>query len=273
MKKSTVTVCVVNYKTLDLTRLCLRSIRKYTKHPYKVLVIDNDSQDESTEYLKSLPWIQFVERKDKTNDSSGGHAHAAALDMGLELCDTAYFMAMHSDTFVHKPGWLGEMMRYFRENPKTACVGGGKCELTPSWSVWLKKLTDFKTFKRKLFCVPDPLGMHRYYNRTVCSIYQTEVLKKEDLSFLMDRDRGLTVGKKLYFEIEDRGYPTVELSDRVMKRYLWHLAHATQVVNAAEYNLRNRTLRKTRQRLDNMINSEQVRCIMADTSLDEKEIV
>ncbi|MBC8394401.1 MAG: glycosyltransferase family 2 protein [Deltaproteobacteria bacterium] len=268
MDKNTVTICVVNYKTLDLTRLCLRSIRKYTKRPYKVLVVDNDSQDESTEYLKGLNWIRFVERNDKTNDSSGGYAHAAALDMGLELCDTEYFMAMHSDTFVHKGGWLGELMRYFENDPKAACVGGGKCELSSAWSVWLKKLTDFKTLKRKLLRVPDPIGMYRYYNRTVCSIYRTSILKKENLSFLLDRDKGLTVGKKLYFELVDRGYPTVELPDRVMKRNLWHLAHATQVLNADEYNLRDRTLWKTRRMLDKIMNSEQVRQILADDSLD-----
>ena len=269
MEKDTVTICVVNYKTLELTRLCLRSIRKYTNYPYKVLVIDNDSQDESTEYLKSLDWVEFVERKDKTNDSSGGYAHAAALDMGLQLCDTEYFMAMHSDTFVHTSGWLGELMEYFKANPQTVCVGGGKCELTPMWNVCLKKLTDFKTFKRILFGPADMIGMHRYYNRTVCSIYRTEILKKENLSFLMDRDKGLTVGKKLYFEFVDKGYPTIELPDRVMKRYLWHLAHATQVVNAAEYNLRSRTLRKTRRLLDKIMTSQQVWKIMIDDSLDE----
>ena len=269
MDKPVVTICVVNYKTLDLTRLCLRSIRKYTRYPYKVLVIDNRSQDESTDYLKSLGWIQFVERTDETTDSSGGYAHAAALDMGLSMCDTEFFMAMHSDTLVHKSGWLTELMSYFEDNEKVACVGAGKCELTPTWNLWLKKMTDFKTFKRQLLRRPDPIGMHRYYNRTVCSIYRTDVLKNENLSFLMDREKGLTVGKKLYFELVDRGYPTVELSDRVMKQSLWHLAHATQVLNADEYNLRNRTLYKTRRLLDKIMNSGQVRQIMAENSLDQ----
>ena len=268
MKKDMVTICVVNYKTLDLTRLCLRSIRKYTDYPHQVLVIDNNSKDSSTEYLKSLNWIQFANRTDKNNDASGGYAHGAALDMGLAMCDTEYFMAMHSDTFVYQTGWLTELMRYFHDIPALACVGGGKCRLTPAWRQWLKKATDFTTFKRKLLGVPDPLGKYRYYNRTVCSIYHTEVLKKENLTFLMDREKGLTVGKKLYFELVDRGYPTVELSDQTMKRYLWHLEHATQVVNADEYNLQNRTIRKINRLMDKMMHSEQVRQIMADESLD-----
>lgn len=266
--KEPVTICIVNYKTLDLTRLCLRSIRKYTQYPYKVLVVDNDSQDASTDYLKQLDWIQLVQRRDKTNDTSGGYAHAAALDVGLELCDTPYFMAMHSDTIVHRQGWLGKLMRYFELNPEIACVGGEKCELTPAWQVWLKKAGDFKTARRKLLRIPDPLGVYRYYNRTVCSIYRTNVLKQENLSFLMDRDKGLTVGKKLYFELVDKGYPTIELPDRVMKRCVWHLAHATQAVNADEYNLRNRTVWKTHRLMEKIMHSEPVRQIMADSLLD-----
>lgn len=269
MEQGAVTICVVNYKTLDLTRLCLRSIRKYTDYPYKVLVIDNNSQDASSDYLKSLPWIEYYNRTEKNEGASGGYAHAAALDLGLGMCKTEYFMAMHSDTFVHRNGWLSELMRYFEKDPAIVCVGGGKCELTVPWREWLKKMTDLKTLKRKLLRTPDPLGIHRYYNRTVCSIYRTDVLKKEKLSFLMDRDKGMTVGKKLYFELVDRGYQTVELTDSVMRRYLWHLGHATQVVNAGDYNLRPRTIQKTRKLLDRIMGSHELCLIKKDILLDQ----
>ncbi len=45
--KGKATICIVNYRTLDFTRLALRCIRKYTKHPYEVIVVDNDSRDDS----------------------------------------------------------------------------------------------------------------------------------------------------------------------------------------------------------------------------------
>jgi GT2 family glycosyltransferase len=269
MEKGVVTICIVNYKTLDLTRLCLRSLRKYTTYPFKVIVVDNFSQDGSTEYLKSLDWIQFVERKEAANDPNGGYAHGAALDLGLSLCDTEYFMSLHSDTFVHKNGWLEELMRHFYADPSTACAGGGKCEMTSQWRQEMRKATDFKTLKRKLFKTPDPLGVYRYYNRTVCSIYRTDVLRKENLTFLMGFvDAGLTVGKKLYFELVDRGFRTVEIPDRIMKKHVWHLAHATQVVNAEEYTLRDRTIRKTNRLLDRIGRSKQVQQIMQDSTLD-----
>src|SRR5664279_402945 len=96
------TICIVNYKTEELTRLCLRSIRKFTKdRPYNVIVVDNDSGDSSLEYLRSLSWINLIERPGQVV-KSGSWAHGTALDLGLDNTDTEYFMAMHSDTFVHK---------------------------------------------------------------------------------------------------------------------------------------------------------------------------
>ena len=84
----------------------------------------------------------------------------------------------------------------------------------------------------------------------------------------MDRDKGLTGGKKLYFELVDRGYRTVELPPSVMGRFIYHLAHATQVVNQSEFNLRDRTKRKINRNIKKIMNSQQVRLIMADCLLD-----
>ena len=81
--KGKAAICIANYKTFDFTKLCLRSIRKFTKYPYEVIVIDNASNDESLDYLKSLDWIRLIER-DTKNDESGGHSHALALQLGLE---------------------------------------------------------------------------------------------------------------------------------------------------------------------------------------------
>ena len=103
--KAKATICIVNYKTPELTRLCLRSIRKFTHYPCEVLVIDNNSKDESLDYLRTLNWIRLIER-DTQNDYGGGHSHAVALELGLEKCNTEFFISMHSDTIVQKENWL-----------------------------------------------------------------------------------------------------------------------------------------------------------------------
>ncbi|MFB0524689.1 MAG: glycosyltransferase family 2 protein [Phycisphaerae bacterium] len=309
MVKGKATICIINYKTLDLTRLCLRSVRKFTKYPYEVIVVDNNSQDESSEYLKHLSWIRLIERRkigdlppllssdrktrgpiddckpvlsevegskisagcltaEDRKSEIGGYAHAAGLDLGLASCNTEFFVSLHSDTFVQKENWLSDLIRYFGDDGNVACVGSGKIELTPKWRMLLKKATDIRTFKRKLIREPDPMGKFRYYNRTICCLYRTDILRRENLSFLMDRDKGLTGGKKLYFELVDRGYKTVELPSSIMGQYIIHLAHATQAVNPQEFTLRKKTVRKYNRIIDKVMSRALVQNILTDESLD-----
>jgi glycosyltransferase involved in cell wall biosynthesis len=267
--KGKATICVVNYKTPEFTKLCLRSIHKFTNYPCEVIVVDNNSQDDSLEYLKSLDWIRLVERCPEVDEPGGGYSHAAGLDLGLENCSTEFFVSMHSDTFVRKYNWLSKLIDHFGNDESIACVGSGKIELKPKWQILLKKATDLRTFKRKILREPDPVGKFRYYNRTICSLYRTDILRREKLSFLMGRDKGLTGGKKLYFELVDRGYNTVELSSSIMGQYIIHLAHATQVVNPQEFTLRKKTVRKCNRIVDKVMSSAVVRSILSDNSLDK----
>jgi hypothetical protein len=84
----------------------------------------------------------------------------------------------------------------------------------------------------------------------------------------MDRNKGLTGGKKLYFELVDRGYKTIELPSAVMGQCVYHLAHATQVVNPQEFTLRRRTTRKCHRLVGRVMSSTAVQGILADNSLD-----
>lgn len=266
--KAKATICIVNYKTLDFTRLCLRSIRKFTKYPHEVIVVDNDSQDESLEYLKSLNWIRLIERHPKAGEPRGSYDESAALDIGLENCNTEFYISMHSDTFAKKNNWLTELISRFDNDETTACVGSDKIELTPKWRILLKKATDFKALKRKISQKPGSINRFRYHNRTICCIYRTDVLRRERLSFLMGRDKKLTTGQMLYFELLDRGYRTVELPPSIMGRYIIHLTHATQVINPQEFPLRKKAIKKYNQIIDKVMSSEIIQGILADNSLD-----
>ncbi|MFZ2654239.1 MAG: glycosyltransferase [Victivallales bacterium] len=256
------TICIVNYKTEELTRLCLRSIRKFTAdYPYDVVVVDNDSGDASLEYLRSLKWIRLIERPGQVV-KSGSWAHGTALDLGLDAAGTEFFVAMHSDTFVHKAGWLSEIAGLAK--PDVACVGGGKLDLTPKWQLLLKQATDFQLWYRKLTS-----GKRRdFYIRTICGLYRTDILRKENLRFAMNVDDGVTCGKQLYYELVDRGYRTVPIPPYKMAGYIYHLAHATMVLNP-EFKVRKRTEKKCRRELMKVLNSDMAREILSDNSLDK----
>jgi glycosyltransferase involved in cell wall biosynthesis len=263
------TIGIVQYKTLDFTRLCLRSIRKFTSYPHEIIVVDNGSADESVEYLRKLKWIRLLERKPQPDEPGGGYSHAAALDLALANCNTEFFVSLHSDVFVKRSGWLTDLIKYFGNDERIACVGTGKIELQPAWQIWLKENIDINALRRKLLREPDPLQRFRYFNRTIFSIYRTEVLRREGLNFLMGRDEGMTAGKKLYFDLLGMGYKTIELPQRLVSKYVVHLAHATQAVNPQEFSLRKRTIRKYRRQLEKVMASELFSSIMADNSLDK----
>jgi len=263
------TIGIVQYKTLDFTRLCLRSIRKFTSYPCEVIVVDNDSNDESLDYLRSLKWIRLLERKSQPDEPGGGYSHAAALDLALANCNTEFFVSLHSDVFIKRIGWLADIIKFFGNDEKIACVGTGKIELQPAWQIWLKENLDVNALKRKVLCEPDPSGRFRYFNRTIYSVYRTEVLRREGLTFLMGNKEGMTAGRKLYFELLERDYRTVELPQRLVGRFVVHLAHATQAVNPKEFSLRKRTLSKYKRQLKKVMTSELFAGIMADDSLDK----
>jgi hypothetical protein len=84
----------------------------------------------------------------------------------------------------------------------------------------------------------------------------------------MERDKGLTAGKQLYFELVDRGYPTAELPPSVMARYVIHLSHATDPVVIHDPGKRRRALRKIQWRIDRVMNMDWVQDLLRDDSLD-----
>lgn len=54
---------LVNYKTPDITRMCLELLRQHVQaQRIPVWVVDNDSADASLDYLRSLDWINLIER-------------------------------------------------------------------------------------------------------------------------------------------------------------------------------------------------------------------
>ena len=85
----------------------------------------------------------------------------------------------------------------------------------------------------------------------------------------MDRDMGLSCGQKLYFELVDHGYMTIELPSQVMRQYLIHFAHGTQVFNPREFTVRKRTKRKCVRLVDKVMSSNIIQVILTDGSLDK----
>jgi hypothetical protein len=95
----------------------------------------------------------------------------------------------------------------------------------------------------------------------------TDILKQENLSFSKNIEKGVTAGKQLYYDLIDKGYSTLPISEYKMADYICHLAHATMVLNA-EFTVRKRTEKKCMKKLKKILNSVEVQNILTDESLD-----
>ncbi|WP_067585815.1 glycosyltransferase family 2 protein [Endozoicomonas ascidiicola] len=264
-----VTILVPNYKTPELTKLCLRLIRKHTDPELaKVVVIDNDSQDESVDYLKSLSWITLLERKAEPEET-GPQAHARAIDLALEQIDTPYVLLIHTDTLVKRNDWLEYLLKEIQKEPNTAGVGSWKLEFKPWHKLLAKKAETFvQTNVYKLIGKTDHqisgLGDNFYYLRSHCALYDMRIINKHQLA-IGTRE---TVGKMLHKQLEDLGYKMKFLPSETLANYMEHLNHATAVLNP-QLGSRKSTIKKGTKRIVKSLqrfNSDEV---LADSSLDQ----
>jgi len=128
LNQKLVTILIPNYKTPEITKICLRLIRQHTDFTRaEVIVIDNNSNDASLEYLKTLNWITLIERKADAPETPP-LSHSRALDLALTQVKTPYVLSIHTDTFVKRADWLDVLLTPFDKNPKLAGVGSWKLE-------------------------------------------------------------------------------------------------------------------------------------------------
>ena len=100
--KPLISIIIPQYKTLEISRLCLRALKKFSTQNIEVIVVDNNSNDQSLEYLKQNAWIKLIENP---KAKIGGDGHKQALDIGVEAAKGDWIVLFHSDTIVLKDAW------------------------------------------------------------------------------------------------------------------------------------------------------------------------
>jgi len=269
MSQPLVTIVVPNYKTLELTKLCLRLLRKYTD-PKKaeVLVIDNDSQDESTDYLRQLQWIKLLERKIAPN-KRGFIAHGHALDLALEHTTTPYYLSIHTDTLVKNSQWLDYLLSHIENQPNVAGVGSWKLENRP----WQRRLAKAIERKIQIACYTltnkqdhniEGFGKNFYYLRTHCALFRTDLIRQYQLTFSAEEQ---SPGKILNKSLLDNHHELVFLPSKQLRNYLEHVDGATLVLNP-QLGLNRKAITRGQKRIKRALDMFDAERILVDTRLD-----
>lgn len=115
-----VSVIVVTYNNIELTKACLASLDEHTNHEnLEIIVVDNASADGTPALLSA--WVAEGEnRKIILNDDNRGFA--AGNNQGLAIADGEYLVLLNNDTFV-TPGWIRTLYRHLERNKSIGIIG------------------------------------------------------------------------------------------------------------------------------------------------------
>ena len=223
-------IVLVNYKSLEMTSICL-DLLKIAVNPSEVpiWVVDNNSNDESLVYLKSLDWIHLIERI-SVDHERGYMAHGCALDMVLERITTPYFLLLHTDTFIHDPKIIDIMLSQITADDKVAAVGCREPELRSfSKNVGRVITRGAKYYFRKFKVVlgiktRTPRPHYEIYLKSYCALWNVKIIKRHGMSFSLNN-------RTPSYEMQDRlpelGYRFVDVSAKVMFEHLDHIEKGT----------------------------------------------
>ena len=107
------------WNNLELTKSCVDSIIKDTDVDYRIIIIDNASNDETKKYLEGLKDKEGVRVLLVRNESNLGFIKA--VNQGIRLSDAPYLCLINNDTIVTK-GWLSEMIRVAQSSPQIGLI-------------------------------------------------------------------------------------------------------------------------------------------------------
>lgn len=229
-KPPKISIALVNYKTFEVTSLCLDLLKKALgDSDVPVWVVDNNSNDESTAYLKSLDWISLIERKVEAPEK-GFMAHGRALDLILERVDTPYLLLMHTDTLIYDFGIVQQMLAKITTDDKVAAVGCleqvKRTAVETAWRIFIRALKYY--FRRVKVALGlktrEPRLFYEIYLKSFCTLWNVDIIRRYQLSFAMtERIPGYEMQDRLRAE----GYNFVAISPAIMFQYLDHVEAGT----------------------------------------------
>jgi len=264
-----VTILIPHYKTLELSKLCLRLIRQNTDGELaKVIVIDNGSNDASSAYLRTLQWIELIERQPISGESPA-LSHSRALDLALERVTTPFVLSIHTDTLVRNKKWLPFLLNEINRDSNIAGVGSWKLESKPFHRYLLKSLERlgqtiyYRILKRKDHAL-EGLDHNHYYLRSHCALYRTDLLRQYQIRF---SDEGEVAGKAMHRQLINQNYSMVFLPSRILLKYMDHINHATTVLNPS-LSRDQKSVTKGMRRIQKSLEAFNASAILQKDSLD-----
>jgi glycosyltransferase involved in cell wall biosynthesis len=113
-----VSLMMVTYNRLDLTKRTIENINKTVKCDYNLIIVDNNSTDGTVEYLKELGCTKLVLNNDNLGIGRGRNQALWAADQ----IGTDWYCTIDNDVEMPE-GWLAESIGILKSNPEFGAIG------------------------------------------------------------------------------------------------------------------------------------------------------
>lgn len=112
-----VSIIIVNYNTVDLTRDCINSIFALTKDiAFEVILVDNSSTDGSKEFFQNDSRIKYI-YSDENLGFGGGN------NLGAQVASGKYLLFLNPDTVLLNNA-VKMLAKFMDANPNASACGG-----------------------------------------------------------------------------------------------------------------------------------------------------
>ena len=109
-------IIILSYNNLNLTQNCIESIRKYTnKNNYELIVIDNNSDEETVEYLRNQDDLICIFNQENKGFAGG-------CNQGMKIASGDNVLLLNNDTIV-TPNWLDNLLTALYSDDDIGAVG------------------------------------------------------------------------------------------------------------------------------------------------------
>jgi tetratricopeptide (TPR) repeat protein len=108
-------IVIVAHDQIEYTRMCIESLSRCTRFPYKLVLVDNGSTDGTEQYFRSLDGAVVIREEDNVGFPRGANA-------GIKAADGDYVVLLNNDTVV-TVGWLTKLVEAADSDEKVGIVG------------------------------------------------------------------------------------------------------------------------------------------------------
>ncbi|MFA9565379.1 MAG: glycosyltransferase family 2 protein, partial [Acidimicrobiales bacterium] len=129
MGRPLIATVIVNWNTADLLEGVLRNLGEHLPEDASVLVVDNDSADDSVERVDAgFPDVEVIQMGENAGFCRANNA-------GIEASDSEFVLLINTDARL-TDGCLEGMLSYFERDPRCAIVGPRLTYADESFQRW-----------------------------------------------------------------------------------------------------------------------------------------